>query len=139
MRVSTGEATRSWRSSDDQIDEAIGHKNHLANEAAVEEPCHVLIPERGISCGVFTGPARHGEAGPDAAVHLDDDLDGFGTRALGIERGPEGCFEQALLVAETLPEFFRDVRRERGDERDERLDLRPRRRTSALITRGKAD
>lgn len=100
-------------------------------------PPDVFIRERGGARVVLGDPALGGDAPAHLAIDLDHEFDGVGRGLPGVEGGPGAALdggerrgfagalrrlENRVLMAEPLPEFFGQMRREGRDQKDQRLD-----------------
>src|SRR5262245_32979731 len=107
-----------------QIEQLVRDVDGLADLGAVQVALHPLVGHGGRAGGVLVDSAWHGQGRPELPV----DLDRQGDRVLLDQArvpGRPGCVRQALAMAQPVPQLLAEVRRERREQQDERLDQRP--------------
>src|SRR2546425_11352031 len=98
--------------SDHEVEQPVRHVDDLLHRPAVHELPHRVVFEGEVhDCGL--GEATlDGEAPPDLAVHLDDDLHRARRQQALVVSGP-ACPEHGLAPAERFPQLLGEMRRVR--------------------------
>src|SRR4029453_5794026 len=95
---------------DDEIDESPGDDDRVLQLLAVDVRGNARKLSFARDKLVLIEAGGHLHLAADAAVHLDDELEGLALEVSRVGLGPRSLPEP--LVAQALPELFRDVRPE---------------------------